>query len=415
MKVELLRGKEHIGGNIIKVTEGETAILLDCGAMLPTIGEAKVEDDFDMDRIGKVDALFLSHHHGDHSGLMDKLPAEVDLYTTVETVTFMDKLDMYMNRPLRTRGRAVHSLFDGESVTVGSLTVTLYITEHSADGSAMFRVEGGGKTLLYTGDFKHSLSILHGVDLLITEGTMLTRDGQAYADEDGVEMAFRRVFRETEGRVFVLTSSANLPRIRSVISARNHDCPDEIRYANYSYSSGDAPRPIMQDVFLKYILENTGHKELAAPYAFIWNQFSDSRSRAYDRIARHYCDTNAAASCRRINDLSRAVVFIRPTMVDVLEKLVNEGMELNEDALVFSMWRGYEKDPNVVRLLALFEKSGVQPKYIHTSGHADIQHIQELIHKVNPQKIACIHSENAGMIKELAGDIPVETGEVIAL
>ena len=102
-------------------------------------------------------------------------------------------------------------------------------------------------------------------------------------------------------------------------------------------------------------------------------------------------------------------------MVDVLEKLVNEGMELNEDALVFSMWRGYEKDPNVVRLLALFEKSGVQPKYIHTSGHADIQHIQELIHKVNPQKIACIHSENAGMIKELAGDIPVETGEVIAL
>ncbi|MEG0766882.1 MAG: hypothetical protein RR482_04125 [Clostridia bacterium] len=41
MQIDILRGREHIGGNIIKVTEGETRILLDCGAMLPEVGQQK--------------------------------------------------------------------------------------------------------------------------------------------------------------------------------------------------------------------------------------------------------------------------------------------------------------------------------------------------------------------------------------
>ena len=83
---------------------------------------------------------------------------------------------------------------------------------------------------------------------------MLTRDAQAYADEEAVEGALKRVMRETKGRVFVLQSSANLPRIHSVVNARN-----AARF-----------RPLMQDVFLKYTLEETGHGDLAAPYAFVW-------------------------------------------------------------------------------------------------------------------------------------------------
>ena len=79
MQFEILRGKEQIGGNIIKVTEGETSILLDCGALLPEIGQPKREDNYDMDRIGHVDAVFLSRHHGDHGGLIDRMPGTVTL------------------------------------------------------------------------------------------------------------------------------------------------------------------------------------------------------------------------------------------------------------------------------------------------------------------------------------------------
>ena len=154
MKIEVLRGKEHIGGTIIKVTEGETSILLDCGTMLPEIGQPKKEDNFDMESIGRINAVFLSHHHGDHCGLIDKLPDEVDLYASVETVNYMNTLDMYLGRPLRLSKRNVYAMFDSESIKIGKLSVTAFHVEHSAEGAVMFLVEGGGKRLLYTGDFK---------------------------------------------------------------------------------------------------------------------------------------------------------------------------------------------------------------------------------------------------------------------
>ncbi len=400
MKVEILRGKEHIGGNIIKVMEGETSILLDCGAMLPEVGQPKQEDNFDLSKIGHVDALFLSHHHGDHAGLLDRLPVEVALFASTETINYMNTLDMYLDRPLRTAGRAVHALFDGEETAVGSLRVKAFSVEHSAEGAVGFLVDGGGKRLLYTGDFKNKPGFgANHVDLLITEGTMLTRDAQAYPDEDAVEFAMRRVMRETRGRIFVLQSSANLPRIRSVVNARNIV----------------STRPLMQDVYLKFALEQTGHEELAAPYAFVWNGFDKDGKCAYDRITSHYCDITAATSCKRITDFCNGIVFIRPTMLKMLTKLIEDGMDISEDAFIFSMWRGYEKDPQVAALVERFKSHGVEPQYIHTSGHADRQHLKEFIDDIHPARLACVHSEDSESICELAGDIPVESGTCIVL
>lgn len=409
MKIEILRGKEHIGGNIIKVVSGETAILLDCGAMLPKIGEAKREDAFDMERIGRVDAVFLSHHHSDHSGLIERLPKETALYAAPETVQFMDHRDLYLGRPLATGERAVHGLFDMERVQVGSLFVTPFRAKHSAEGAMMFLVQGEGKRILYTGDFKESSLFVSSPDLLITEGTMLTREGGPYRDEDDVEAALRRLMRKTEGRIFVLTSSANVARIRSVVGARDAVCGSRGR------GDGETPRPLMQDVFLKYTLENTGHSDLAAPYAFISHKFDGAADKACDRIARHYCDTGAAASCRRIAAFPRAVVFIRPSMENMLRRLMEGGMDVRDDALVFSMWRGYEKDPKVKKLLDLFTDGGAKIEYIHSGGHAEREALRAFIENCRPKHVACVHSENAGCIGSIAGDARVIEESVIEL
>lgn len=400
MQIDILRGKEHIGGNIIMVTEGGTSILLDCGAMLPEVGHPKKEDGFDLARIGKVDAVFLSHHHGDHAGLLEKLPQAADLYTAPETVAFMDQLDRFLGRPLRTGERNVHILRDREPIELGSLQITPIAVEHSAEGAVMFIVQGGGKRLLYTGDFKTAENLhTEGIDLLITEGTMLTRDSQAYPNEAAVERVLARVMAETKGRVFVMQSSANLPRIRSVVNARNV----------VSF------RPLMQDVFLKYALEETGHQDLAAPYAFVWVPFSEDVEKPYDRIVKRYCADQLATSYKKIAQFSRAVVFLRPTMLNTLKKLIDQGMDISKDALIFSMWRGYEKERQTAALTELFVRYGVKPQYIHTSGHADKKHILKLIRNVNPSKIACIHSEDTGRIAEIAGGIPVESGERITI
>lgn len=395
MIVEILRGKEHIGGSILKITQGQTAILLDCGAMLPEVGQPATEDNFDLSRIGTVEAVFLTHHHGDHSGLLDKLPPEAALYASVETVNTMNTLDLYLDRPLRTAGRAVHGLFDGETAQVGELCVTAFAVEHSAEGAVMFLVEGGGKRLLYTGDYKNAEGIApEGVDLLITEGTMLTRDGQRFPDEAAVETELRRVMRQTKGRVFILQSCTNLPRVQSVVAA----CKG-------------TSRALMQDVFMRFSLEQNDHQALTARYGFVWNPFDQQGERFYDKLMRRYFWQKAAASCKHIADYPRAVVFIRSTMVHKLREMIKEGMNITNDAFVFSMWRGYEKEPRTTALVELFRANGVQPQYIHTSGHADRQHIRALIDVVKPKRICCIHSEDADGIAALAGEIEVAEGE----
>lgn len=400
MQIDILRGKEHIGGNIIKVTEGDTAILLDCGALLPEVGQTEKEDDFDVTRIGKVDAVFLSHHHGDHAGLLERLPSEASLYTAAETMAFMDQLDRYLGRPPRTAGRKVFRLRDREAVTVGCLSVTPVAVEHSAEGAVMFIVRGGGKAVLYTGDYK-SAPDFHtgGIDLMITEGTMLTRGAQGYPDEAAVERALKETMLAAEGRVFVLQSSANLPRVRSVVNARN----------------AAAFGPVMQDVFMKYALEQTGHKNLAARYAFVWTPFSEAGMRPYDRIARRYCAENAAESYKRIARFGKAVVFLRATMLDMMTRLIAGGMDISKDTLVYSMWSGYQKEPRTAALLELFKQHGARIQHIHTSGHADREHILELINNVNPSRIACVHSESSELISELAGGRPVERGDRITV
>ncbi|MPM28806.1 Ribonuclease J [bioreactor metagenome] len=398
MQVDILRGKDHIGGNIIKVTDGETAILLDCGAMLPEIDQPKVEDTFDISRIGKVAAIFLSHHHGDHAGLLEKLPPEVDLFTSAETKTFMDLVDTFLGKPLRTIGRNIHILSDNQSVKVGSFEVTPVGVKHSAEGSIMFIVRSGGKGILYTGDYKTTEGFkTSGIDLMITEGTMLTRNGQAYPDEEAVEIALKKVMTETKGRIFVLQSSANIPRIHSI--------------ANANVNS----RPLMQDVFLRYILEGMGHKVLISRYAFVWHRFSVNTEKPCDLLAKRLHDSREASTFGAIAKLPQAIVFLRSSMLSAMKKLINNGINISNDAFIFSIWRGYEKDPKTAALLKLFAEHGVLPQYIHTSGHADKRQIQELIQNVNPARIACVHSEDTSMISEIVGNILVEKGERIVL
>jgi ribonuclease J len=112
---------------------------------------------------------------------------------------------------------------------IGPFTVTPYFTDHSAFDAYMLLVEGAGKRILYTGDFRRHgrKSVLvdrfmanppPNIDVLVTEGSNLGTDKPVKTEKE-IEQDFVELFNRTRGRVFVSWSGQNIDRTVSLYRA----------------------------------------------------------------------------------------------------------------------------------------------------------------------------------------------------
>lgn len=102
------------------------------------------------------------------------------------------------------------------------------------------------------------------------------------------------------------------------------------------------------------------------------------------------------------------VMLVRPNRFfkeygeSVFEKIVREYREAynNETQFIYSMWKGYLEgktaDENMIRITGNADAI----KHLHTSGHAYVETIAELMEKVNPGRIIPMHTEMADGFKE---------------
>jgi len=60
----------------------------------------------------------------------------------------------------------------------------------------------------------------------------------------------------------------------------------------------------------------------------------------------------------------------------------------NQCLLIYSMWKGYLSEPRYSFL------NSYKHEYLHTSGHADIDSIKEVVKTVKPKFIMPIHTEH---------------------
>ena len=76
LTVNILRGKNQIGENLIEISDKDTKILLECGiALNPTEKTASIEQ-----KITEIeyDAVIITHYHHDHSALL-KIPLKTKI------------------------------------------------------------------------------------------------------------------------------------------------------------------------------------------------------------------------------------------------------------------------------------------------------------------------------------------------
>jgi ribonuclease J len=244
MTITIHRGIDQIGGCITEIASaGGTKILIDFGHNLPSGDEPtvdKYEDDATLDDLLKgVDAVFYTHPHGDHVGFEAQVSKRgIPQYIGSVSKELMLLLKGHLAYTGNPKHQAeleafeeFHAFVAKDSIPIGDITVTPYFVSHSAPDAYMFVVECDGKKVLHTGDFRdhgyrgkgllptiNSYIVRRKIDVLITEGTMLTRGDSRLMTENELKYNAINLFHRHRN-LFVMCSSMDADRLASFYQA----------------------------------------------------------------------------------------------------------------------------------------------------------------------------------------------------
>ena len=318
------------------------------------------------------DGVFLSHYHSDHIGLTDKLLAGIPVYMGEKAYETISAAADYQDKTLSFTPNFVH---DKGSVVVGDFVITPLLCDHSAYDSYMYLIENGGKKVLYTGDFRANgrldfdtlLSNLPTVDVLITEGTTLTREGRENIQEEFLEQIAVDYIKDKNGPVFIMMSAQNVDRLITAQNIADH-----------------TGRVLLQDVYTAQVAKSCGVLSDRAKV------FMTGGDKQYEQL-QQFRDVKIGK-----HEIAKIpfMMCIRQSMKNYLSKL-NELVSFEGGVLFYAMWKGYMEQPNMQDFLDFMTSKGVKIHILHTSGHADAMTIDKIIEKTSPKTIIPVHTENS--------------------
>lgn len=396
MKITIHRGINQIGGCITEVQSSSgTKILIDLGHNLPD-AEGQVEDEYDvpenLDRLlDGVSAVFYTHYHGDHLAF-EAAVAERGVDQYLGYLAKKVKLKFYahmQNIPvdnLKQKYEHAYQAVDGfeiyianRTVTVGDIKITPYYVSHSAADAYMFVIECDGKRLLHTGDFrdhgylgKYLKGVLSkfiarkSIDVLITEGTMLSRNDVRMMSEEELQ---QKAYELMSGYkyTFVLCSSTDPDRLASFYQATRHQ-----------------GRPLIADGYQCKLLETFTKftKQLKRNHRIY--DFTDAVE--YDGTLRQPLMDTGFTMVVRNSDKFRGWL---DELIPLLPK--------EETVFIYSQFKGYiltEHTAYSASTDSFVHSHDWNLEYLHTSGHASRDALAMVCNTVNPTSaIIPIHRE----------------------
>ena len=385
MKVIVHRGQNQIGGSIIEISSDSTKILFDIGLELDDEKNKKHPEIKGLFDTKGFDAVFVSHYHSDHLGLAYDIDKDIPLYIGEASMKIIQASDIYKgNKSLKVSGFLIHK----KPITVGDITVTPYLCDHSAFDSYMLMAESHGERILYTGDFRSNgrkpfewllNELPTNIDTLISEGTTLSREDSVSETEKALEERVIETIRDTKGPVFVLQSSMNIDRIVTMYRAAKR-----------------SNRVFLEDLYLSEITSSIGG---SIPNPSI-DGFSDVRvflTKGYAKDHYRY----QLFDKYQMKKISKAqisksffMMAVRSSMLRYIKSL-SEKMSFENGILIYSFWSGYKQQAEMKVFLDGCESLGLKVVTLHTSGHADKDTILRLIKYTQPKKIISVHTENA--------------------
>lgn len=388
MKIIIHRGSHQIGGIAVEIKTDSTRIIIDMGDEL-TMDNSYMPKPLNIsgvtDKNGKCSAVFFTHYHGDHTGQLPNVRKDIPIFMGELTKDILLATMQNAEQETINRIKSAEIFEAGQKIPIGDITVTPYSIDHSACDSYMFLIEAEGKKILHTGDFrthgfrgKAVTKILRGlikkVDVLITEGTNISKANKEIITECQLQHKVKKYMKEYK-YVFAYTSSTNLERICGFAKA--------VPQGKY----------FICDEYQNKLLEII--KDQLEQYSDLYN----IKKTTYGINLLPKFKEKGFLMMVRDNSMFRKIIPL---------------FDKDKSIMLYSMWDGYRTHPEstIPEFLALAGKW----EYLHTSGHAYVEDIKEMVKIINPSCIIPIHTDIPEIMLNLFPDkniiIPTDGEEI---
>ena len=388
MQIKIYRGTHQIGGCVTEIKTASARIIIDMGEELPSV-DCKVQQAFEIDGVtnGTADcnAVLITHYHGDHVGMFENVLPNIPIYMGKVAKQIYGVVQGVLKNKLNKGNPEKVITFKeftaGKTLYFGDIKVTPYTIDHSAFDAYAFLIEAEGKRILHTGDFRmHGVrgskmpavfeKYCNNIDLLITEGTMLSRVDEKVMTEHELGMQANKLLSENK-YVFALCSSTNIDTIAEFYNAA---------------IKNKKPFIVCEEDFQTEIL-NIVTQNTTSPF------YNFGRQKVY-------------SYGQNLHELMRGRGFFFLGRTNYIIKKALEAFP--NSLLIYSMWSGYldKSHPAFDEYKSNFINGalngGCRVIHLHTSGHASVDEIKKICEITQAKTIIPIHSERPELLKDVA-------------
>ena len=380
-----LGGIGEFGMNCMGVRYGDEMIVIDAGMGFPEETPYGVDIsipnfDFLEEFRDDLTAIILTHGHEDHIGALPyilrkfNLPVYASRFTQALIEKKLDEHEM-LDDVLLHRVRA------NDIAKIGNFDIEFIHASHSLIDCFSLAITTPLGTIIHTGDYKidptpvigptYDLETLReygdrGVLALLGDSTNATVPGRTPSEQDVIP-AFREIFEETEGRLFVSTFSSSIHRLQIIFDLA-HEYGRKVCVLGRSMVKNVE---IAEELGLLKILGDT--------------LIDLSEARAYDDDEICFLVTGSQGEMR-------AALWNMATST-------YKGMQIEKgDTVVLSARIIPGNERNISRLIGHLYKRGAniieeKRRLVHVSGHASQEDIKIIVETARPKYLVPIHGE----------------------
>jgi ribonuclease J len=393
MNIKIHRGTHQIGGCVTEYEYDGWRLFVDYGEELPggpKSGDLQIEGLTHGD-ISKS-ALLITHYHGDHIGSITKLPKELLIYIGKVGREILLVLSDHLksvdgiHQEMVERLHHANTFEAGKLFSYGPFSIMPITVDHSAFDAYAFKIEAGGVSAFHTGDFRtHGFrskklpEVIHKyvgeVDYVVCEGTNVARPDATNQTERELQQQFEEQFKANKGNVVYL-SSTNIDRLFSLYHAALR-----------------AKRVFLVDAYQKKIMDIVTQKDSLWGKSELY-QYGEYEPKVikYDKgeflVTDEFKDFLDKLGCVLV---ARAT----PRFGNLVERIPGEKQQY------LSMWEGYVKEGAEAYNKDLANSLGEDFKYMHTSGHSDMNSMREVFRLLHPKALIPIHTDAPEKFAEL--------------